>query len=523
MAPTELETLLHALSERDIPLNEDDVAWAFETAGTRDKAASWVKQHLHTTTLLTKDELKFAEKTGVEASDPATSGGRPLSEAELEAAIDSIEASTAAIEKQCAVLESQRKALREIQARNAVQKDDGSVRETREKKLARERAQLDFDTDDVSQTTAGRLRNLSKQSDSATSGIPSSVERIFEKDDRLLDGLQKILPKFSNSLESDSENADVEQLCSTLAALSGREIRARLDKVYHETLAETSRLQNGSASTELSESKMKQRSTLRAELDELGSEIDGLVAIAVDHQFRKPLKRGMVSAQVDSQAQKARWAEYTVAALAYLTSRLDAIGDHIHRLHSHSAALQAVSNTLEETVAAPSPKSAGPQRQSSPVTERNGGRGLKPLRLVQANFSEGQDPAISFLRQHDVRIGDTDSTSKISELLEAKVRDQEHKLAHLATSTESNVTETLSSSFIRTHSNLQSVSSAVYANSEGPTVHLVDSSSRADLEKLEHETQRLGDEMRGMDIDDIARVIKGKQRQLMQILETQRE
>lgn len=59
MAPNELETLLRVLAERDLPLNEDDVAWAFEGAGTRDKAAEWVRQHLHSTTLLTKDELNL--------------------------------------------------------------------------------------------------------------------------------------------------------------------------------------------------------------------------------------------------------------------------------------------------------------------------------------------------------------------------------------------------------------------------------------------------------------------------------
>lgn len=412
--------------------------------------------------------------------------------------------------------------MREILARNSSHDVNVGAKETREKKFAREMAQLDFDTDDVSQATTGRLRTLSKQSDAATSGIPSSVERIFEKDDRLLDGLQKILPKFSSNGESDAEITDVERLCSTLAALSAREIRARLDKVYYETVVDSSRHQNGLAAAELSGSKIKQRDTLRAELDELGSEIDGLVAIAVDHQYRKPLKRGMVSAQVDLQGQKTKWAEYTVAALAYLISRLDAIGDHIYRLHSHSAALQAVSNTLGETVAVPSARPAALQRQGSPATERSGGRGLKPLRLVQANLSEGQDPAIAFLRQHDIRINEMDTTAKAGGSLDAAGRDQRNKLANLTKSTELSITETLSSSITRTVSDLQGILSAVYANSEGSTIQLVDGVLREDMEKLEHETQRLGDEMRGLDVDDIAGVIRAKQRQLIQMLATER-
>lgn len=468
-------------------------------------------------------KLCSAERNGADASKPAIPTGRPLCEAEFEGAIESLEASTAAIDKQCALLESQRSALREIQARNSSNDVDVSAKETREKKFARERAQLDFDTDDISQATTARLRTMSKQSDSATSGIPSSVERIFEKDDRLLDGLQKILPKFSSNGESDAEITDVERLCSTLAALSASEIRTRLDKVYYETLVESSRPQNGSGVAELTGSKIKQRDTLRAELDELGSEIDGLVAIAVDHQYRKPLKRGMVSAQADLQAQKTKWAEYTVAALAYLISRLDVIGDHIYRLHSHSAALQAVSNTLEETVAVPNARPAAAQRQSSPATDRSGGRGLKPLRLVQANLSEGQDPAIAFLRQHDVRISDTDTTAKAGNMLDAAVRDQRHKLANLTKSTDLNITEIMVNSIARIDSDLQAILSAVYANSEGSTIQLVDGVLREDMEKLEHENQRLGDEMRGLDVDDIASVMRAKQRQLVQMLATEQE
>lgn len=455
-------------------------------------------------------------------AEPATSGGRPLSETEFETAIDSLEASTAAIEKQCRLLESQKKALQEIQARNATQ-DATTEKETRQKKLARERAQLDFDTDDLSQGTNGRLRTLSKQSDVATFGIPGSVERIFEKDDRLLDGLQKILPKFSGESENGDESSEVEQLCSALALLSAREVRARLDKVYRHSLAEYSRSQNGTAKEGLSDQKMKQRDTLRAELDELGSEIDGLVAIAVDHQYRKPLNRGLSSARADSQTQKARWSEYTVAALVYLTSRLDAINGHIHHVHSHSAALQSVSGTLEETLAVSNSMSSAQQRQGSPAADKSGGKGLKPLRLVQANLSEGQDPAISFLRQHDVRLADTDSAAKVVEKLDATARDQEQKCTALSKSTDANIIEALSGSLARSDTDLRELLGAVYAHSERSNIELVDPDVRAKMNELERETQRLGEDMRRLDVDDVARVIKAKQRQAIETLTAGRE
>lgn len=57
MAPTELNTLLNALRDRDIGLGEDDVAWAFEDKTAKESASAWVNEYLQSSTLLTKDEL----------------------------------------------------------------------------------------------------------------------------------------------------------------------------------------------------------------------------------------------------------------------------------------------------------------------------------------------------------------------------------------------------------------------------------------------------------------------------------
>lgn len=53
----ELKTLLRVLEERDIPLGEVDVAWAFASTKTKGSASSWVQEFLQPSTLLTKDEL----------------------------------------------------------------------------------------------------------------------------------------------------------------------------------------------------------------------------------------------------------------------------------------------------------------------------------------------------------------------------------------------------------------------------------------------------------------------------------
>lgn len=56
-ATASLKRLLAVLTERDIGLGYDDLAWLFESPQTRDAMISWVHEHLTSATLLTPEEL----------------------------------------------------------------------------------------------------------------------------------------------------------------------------------------------------------------------------------------------------------------------------------------------------------------------------------------------------------------------------------------------------------------------------------------------------------------------------------
>lgn len=56
MASAKLQHLLQVLEERNVGLVSDDVAWAFESAGTRDVMESWVQEYLQPVSLLTTEE-----------------------------------------------------------------------------------------------------------------------------------------------------------------------------------------------------------------------------------------------------------------------------------------------------------------------------------------------------------------------------------------------------------------------------------------------------------------------------------
>ncbi|KAM3420206.1 hypothetical protein BST61_g3497 [Cercospora zeina] len=175
--------------------------------------------------------------------------------------------------------------------------------------------------------------------------------------------------------------------------------------------------------------------------------------------------------------------------------------------------------TLEKTTAVEQAK-LGALSPTSPIggERHTPSKGLKPLRLVQANMSDAQDPTTSFLREHDIRVADPIDTTKLLGSLDTTVQEKQEKLNTLRKATEDNITEAVVRSLAKSDSNLHDLLSAVYAHSEHGKVQLIDYRVQAELDKLENETQRIGDEMRELDLDGITRDVKREQEQALKKL-----
>lgn len=220
-ASPELVRLLRVLDDRDVGLGPNDVAWAFDSVNTKDSIASWVQEYLSPATLLTREEAALlvlghlihsqyadtdiSEQRGLSRTSQLQNGP-PILVEDFESAISALEASTASIEKQCQLLEAQKNALLEIQARNASNKADG-VKAQRSSKFTREKSHAEFEASELADALQSKIERSLKQCEGATDGIQSTVERVLEKDDRLLDGLQKVLPQLADAV-AGSENVD---------------------------------------------------------------------------------------------------------------------------------------------------------------------------------------------------------------------------------------------------------------------------------------------------------------------------
>lgn len=421
-----------------------------------------------------------------------------------------MEASTAALERQCKLLEAQKKTLQEIQARNTSSQAD-STRTERSSKCKREKAQAEFEASELAESLRSHISQSLKQSESATDGIHSTIERTLEKDDRLLDGLHKVLPQLSDASLGSGPLKEVENLCQSLIAYSSAEIHARIDTAFQSAVQTNGNQLNGT----LSSPSKGQAESLRAELEELCREIDGLSTMAVDNQYRTPISKAIESAKSESDGDKARWMQYMSDTLHYLTARLEGLDDGTQQLRSQNAALKTISKTLDsvQAMTVERKQSTQPHAQSPSKALQ---RGLKPLRLVQANLSESQDPAAQLLRQLDVRVSDSRDSIQLAENLDAAVKDKSNKLVALSGRTESTVAEQVSRSIAISDANARALIEGVYAYSPYATINVVNQEVTDGIKQLEIRTQALSKEMRELEVDTIGKLIREKQRALLQ-------
>lgn len=510
MASKELFHLLRVLDERDTGLGRDDVAWAFEPA-KKAETEEWIKTYLSPATLLTTEEHAFHDRFGEFTPQiNSAASGRPLSDEEFEHAISSLQTSTAALDVQCQLMEAQKRALLDFKARNTNGDEyDRPEPGKQPKKLARDKAQVDLEVGQLSGSLHERLRSSLTQAEAVSESLPSKVERLLEKDDRTLDSLQKVVPKLQGN---DGENGtldQISQLCHAFEVLEGQAIRARIDAIYQDNLAKGST--NTTNGHSLSDTQEQQ--AVRAELAELSSEIDGLLTLVAENYYRAPITKRLGNARTESNVEAARWSEYLGSTLHYLTSRLESLDDHFQHVRAHRAALAAVSQTLDKTLASPAAKSEVTQPAAAKASQAQ--RGLKPLRLVQANLPEAPDASAQLLRLLDIRQPDPVNVAKFSQDLQAARIDRQDKLSSFASTTDESLTKLLGESLHKADVDARDLLSAVFAHSQYGERRLADEEVQKELDVLEGRTQTVGEQMRRLDVDGLASDVRRLQRSVL--------
>lgn len=118
-----------------------------------------------------------------------------------------------------------------------------------------------------------------------------------------------------------------------------------------------------------------------------------------------------------------------------------------------------------------------------------------------------KDPALEILGHYGIRLptGFETDLETVSQTLRSAVLERQSRLRDLSKSTELSITAQVAESVELADEELQILMSALYAYSSYSTVHLADSKVKQRLERLDHDIENLGDGIKRLDVDRLAK------------------
>ncbi|PHH78112.1 hypothetical protein CDD80_7352 [Ophiocordyceps camponoti-rufipedis] len=381
--------LLQAARHHGLQLGKDELRLALE----RSDFVQWANKHLGPENLLTADELAVysaldrSGRVDQLASQHELAHVQAVSDDHLRAAIEDLSRSTEKMLSQTRSLRIQRDAL----SRLAADESDGvAARE----QLCRtrddgQRRRLAADVDELSTDVRFRLSDIEQQCRDSTPRARELVRDMLKSDDRLLAGFKKLCRELDKPVPDDEILMEkLRKTCARLAQVTVDTARARLDRVYLDTVVATGR--SGTAPDE------DDVAAIKGEVESLYSEMLPVAHMSIDRQHVQPALDSIAATSGRSMSRTAEALIYMDGCLDVLVKRMDRLrarlGD-VESLQYAAADMAFLAETELAVATSPEPSRAktlpgSPSRRTSPVrktplTTRN----EAPLDLLLQNLS----------------------------------------------------------------------------------------------------------------------------------------
>ncbi|KAJ5898588.1 hypothetical protein N7504_008876 [Penicillium tannophilum] len=293
MEVTSVDGILSILKERDILVKRDVIESALEDPATGPENAEWVFKHLRPETLLSKEELSLYTKLEHSGAlqpilrDPSLGATRPFLEVDIRSTIQSLEVSTAAIQKKSQVLYAQCETLKKQMRRQE------GLEQDRKRDITRLRKKHEG----VKQNTLVLANDLSDELDA---GFRSETDKVgveskqilsllstrLKHDDRILGILENLMPEVKSNGNDASTVKRAAHLSEILADHSAEEIHYRLDRLYLESIGA-----GEAKDLNYTQAEAETISALEEELESLYPEIEILAEMSTKQQFHEPILR----------------------------------------------------------------------------------------------------------------------------------------------------------------------------------------------------------------------------------------
>ncbi|EKV10713.1 hypothetical protein PDIG_55510 [Penicillium digitatum PHI26] len=285
MEDTLTDKLISILKDRNISAKRGVIDSIFED----DRNVKWASKHLRPDTLLSKDELAYLklENSGalqLVLSNSDLGATRPILEDELRNAIESLEASTATIQKQTEALKFQCASL------NTKLSLENNVEQLRSRDLARlqkkheaGRQNTTMAAIELADELEADFKTATDKSGAESKRILASLSTRLKRDDKALASLETLISSIKYRGNDASTIKRTNHLSAMLSDYVAEEIHYRLDRLYLETIhagGSNPDVMDGTASTALEE-----------ELESLHPEIEILAEMSTRQQFHEPILR----------------------------------------------------------------------------------------------------------------------------------------------------------------------------------------------------------------------------------------
>ncbi|KAJ6124826.1 hypothetical protein N7471_012143 [Penicillium samsonianum] len=288
MEDTLTDKFISILKDRDIPVKQEVIGSAFED----DSIAQWASKHLRPDTLLSKDELALylkLENSGALQpilSNPDLGATRPILEDELRNAIESLEASTATIQKQTETLKFQCASLnKQLGLENNVEQQRSRDIARLQKKHEAGRQNTTMAAMELADELEADFRTATDKSGVESKRILASLSTRLKQDDKALASLETLMSSIKYRGNDASTVKRTNHLSTILSDYVAEEIHYRLDRLYLETIhagGSNADAMDGATSTALEE-----------ELESLYPEIEILAEMSTRQQFHEPILRAL--------------------------------------------------------------------------------------------------------------------------------------------------------------------------------------------------------------------------------------
>ncbi|KAE8348221.1 hypothetical protein BDV28DRAFT_103889 [Aspergillus coremiiformis] len=285
-------TLLTILKDRDIPVKCTEVASAFTNGKESTENAKWVIEHLTRDTLLSREELTLYTKLenvctlrnithGLD-----TDASRPFLDEDIRKAINSLNASTAVVQKQTGILASQcesiDKQLRwEGERRVRFSRNIERMRQRHES----QRQNTNVASSELAHKVSAGLKIASENVAVDSKRILSSLASWLKEDDGILADLEQLTSGISLIGDDASAVKRTSGLSTILAQCLAEEIQCRLDRVYLENL----RAGQFKVTRKPDMSECEGLLALEGELEALYPEIDILAEMYTRQHYATPI------------------------------------------------------------------------------------------------------------------------------------------------------------------------------------------------------------------------------------------